>query len=65
MGKKLKIPKLRHGWEINPKTRIVPNKKREPVVCHICSGFGTVSVSSNPEDPVDDCFECGGTGYAD
>lgn len=37
MSRKIKIPKLisinearlkfRHGWEINPKTRVVPSKK--------------------------------------
>ena len=27
--KKPKMPKPRHGWEINPKTRVAPNKKQE------------------------------------
>jgi hypothetical protein len=25
--KPLKVPKLRHGWAINPKTRVTPSKK--------------------------------------
>lgn len=28
--KPFKIPKARHGWAINPKTRVVPSKKNDP-----------------------------------
>ena len=60
MSKKVKTPKLRYGWEINPKTRVVPGKKREPIVCNACGGVGMLLMAGITED----CTRCEGTGYA-
>lgn len=68
MGRKLKKPtasKIRHGWEINPKTRIGPNKRCAPVVCTLCGGLGGVHWANGEEGSHEDCMGCGGTGYAD
>lgn len=64
MDQKPKMPKVRHTWAINPKTRVTPSKKRiEPLVCNICRGEGRLYIPGESDCRYEDCISCGGTGY--
>jgi len=63
MSHKPKLPKVRHVWGINPRTRVTPNKKHEPLLCTICRGEGRVYMPSEADCRYEDCISCGGTGY--
>ena len=71
MDQKPKMPKVRHTWAINPKTRVTPSKKRiEPLVCNICRGEGRLYIPGESDCHLvislsqhEDCVSCGGTGY--
>lgn len=64
MSRRPKTPKVRHVWGINPKTRIVPNKKRDLEICGLCGGTGVSCTLVSAEAAYPDCLRCGGTGYA-
>jgi len=63
MNHKPKTPKVRHVWGINPKTRITPSKKHEPLICNICRGEGRLYLPGEADCHYEDCVSCGGTGY--
>lgn len=65
MSRKPKMPKVRHVWGINPRTRVVPSKKKtDSVICSICRGEGRLYLPGEADSHYEDCISCGGTGYA-
>lgn len=64
MSRKPKMPKVRHTWAINPKTRIAPSKKNlASAICNMCRGEGRLYMPGEADSRYEDCSSCGGTGY--
>lgn len=63
MAKKHKPIKIRRTWNINPKTRVKPNKKKNVTVdtiCDACNGTGFIKDFMDAYEV--ECKDCGGTG---